>query len=285
MNEFFKSTKFKILALLLALVFAFALRSAQTQTAVPMLSQLAGAILTPIQRTTAGVSYSVEKFLTENFSGAKIADQNEKLLSENADLRSKLVEYERIKMENEQLKNYLEIKEKNPDFGFEPAMVIARDNSDRFYSFTIDKGRSDGITVDDPVITESGLVGIVSEVGITHSKVLTILDATVNIGVIDAQSREVGVSGGDLTLAGEGMLRVDYLPRDGHAKPGDIIATTGVGGLYPRDIVVGIIKELVPDSKGLSLYAVTEPPVDIRDVENVLVITSFAGQASEQQGE
>ena len=110
MNEFFKSTKFKILALLLALVFAFALRSAQTQTAVPMLSQLAGAILTPIQRTTAHISYSVGGFLNETFAGAKIADENEKLISENADLRSKLVEYERIKMENQQLKNYLEIK-------------------------------------------------------------------------------------------------------------------------------------------------------------------------------
>ena len=81
------------------------------------------------------------------------------------------------------------------------------------------------------------------------------------------------------------MLRVDYLPRDGQAKTGDIIATTGVGGLFPRDIVIGAIKELLPDSKGLSMYAVTEPTVDIRDVENVLVITSFAGQASEQQGE
>ena len=285
MNEFFKSTKFKILALLLALVLAFALRSAQTQTAAPMLSQLAGAILTPIQRTTAQISYSVGGFFRETFSGARIAEENQKLISENADLRSKLVEYERIKMENEQLKNYLEITERNSDFSFEPALVIARDNSDRFYSFTIDKGRSDGVAVDDPVITESGLVGIVSEVGITHSKVLTILDATVNIGVADARTREIGVSGGDISLAGEGLLRVDYLPRDCKAKEGDIISTTGVGGIYPRDIVVGIIKELLPDSKGLSLYAVTEPPVDIRDVENVLVITSFAGQASEQQGE
>ena len=176
MNEFFKSTKFKILALLLALVFAFALRSAQTQTAVPMMSQLAGAILTPIQRATAQISYAMNEFLTETFAGARIAEQNEQLVAENADLRSKLVEYERIKIENEQLKNYLEIKERNPDFGFEPALVIARDSSDRFYSFTIDKGRSDGVAVDDPVITESGLVGIVSEVGITHSKVLTILE-------------------------------------------------------------------------------------------------------------
>ena len=139
--------------------------------------------------------------------------------------------------------------------------------------------------MDDPVITESGLVGIVSEVGITHAKVLTILDATVNIGVVDAQTREIGVSGGDLNLADDGLLRVDYLPRDSKAQAGDIVSTTGVGGIYPRGIVVGIIKELLPDSKGLSLYAVTEPPVDIRDVENVLVITSFAGQASEQQGE
>jgi len=285
MGDFFKSTRFKILALLLALVFAFALRSAQTGTAIPMISQITGAVLTPIQKGAAGITYSAKEVFDNFFSGSELAAQNDELRKENAALRSRLVEYERIKNENEQLKNYLEIKEKNPDFGFEPAMVIGRDAADRFYSFTIDKGKSDGVAVDDPVITEAGLVGIVSEVGISHSKVLTVLDATVSIGVIDAQSREIGASEGTLALAEQGDFRVSYLPRESKAQPGDIISTTGIGGLFPRDIVVGIVKEVLPDSNGLSLYAVTQPSVDIRTVEEVLVITSFAGQASEHQGE
>ena len=285
MRDFFKSTHFKILALLLALVFAFALRSAQTGTAIPMISRLTAMLLTPVQEAASEAAYSTRQFFYEYFSGPRLAEQNERLISENAKLRSQLVEYDRIKAENEQLKNYLDIKDENPDFDFEPAMVIGRDASDRFYSFTIDKGSHDGVAENDPVITEAGLVGIVSEVGISHAKVLTILDATVNVGVMDSRTREIGAANGELTLAEEGLLKVNYLPRDGQSQPGDIIVTTGIGGLYPRGLIVGTIKELLSDSRKLSLYAVTEPPTDIRTVQNVLVIKYFDGQASAEQGE
>jgi len=285
MGDFFKSVQFKILALLLALVFAFALRSAQTGTAIPMISKLTGALLTPAQSAATTTVNSTRQFFTEYFSGPRLADENEQLRSELNALRNQLVEYDRIKAENEQLKNYLDIKDENPDFDFEPAMVIGRDASDRFYSFTIDKGSHDGVAENDPVITEAGLVGIVSEVGISHAKVLTILDATENVGVMDSRTREIGAANGELTLAEEGLLKVNYLPRDGQSQPGDIIVTTGIGGLYPRGLIVGTIKELLSDSRKLSLYAVTEPPTDIRTVQNVLVIKYFDGQASAEQGE
>lgn len=282
MADFFKSIQFKILALLAALVFAFALHAAHTKTALPMISRLAAFILTPVQELSARVSYGVEQTVTEIFFGPRIADENEQLRSENAELRNRLVEYDRLKAENELLKNYLEIKDKNPDFDFEPAMVIGRDASERFYSFTIDKGSSDGIAENDPVITEAGLVGIVAEVGISHAKVHTILDATINVGITVSASRETGVASGELSLAREGLLKAAFLPRDGESKPGDIIATTGIGGLFPRGIIVGTIKEIKPDSGGLSLYAVVEPPTDIRNVRDVLVIKHFEGQAAPQ---
>lgn len=283
MGDFFRSTHFKLLALLLALVFAFTLRAAHTGTAMPMISQVTAWLLTPLQRASAQLSYSVEEAFSDYFSGPRLADDNNQLRSENANLRSQLVEYERLKAENDQLKNYLEIKEKNPDFDFEPAMVIGRDAADRFYSFTIDKGSSDGVAENDPVITQEGLVGIVYEVGITHSKVLTILDVMVEVGAIDANTREIGVTAGELSLAERGLMRLSYLPRESVAKVGDIISTTGVGGLFPRELVIGTIKEILPDSQGLSLYAVVSPPADIRNIRDVLVIKHFEGQASAEQ--
>lgn len=282
MGDFFKSIQFKILALLAALVFAFSLHAAHTGTAVPMLSQVMALVVTPVQRLSASVSYAVGQTFSELFSGARLADENEALLAENAELKSRLIEYDRIKAENEQLKNYLEIKEKNPDFDFEPAMVIGRDADERFYSFTIDKGSSDGVSLNDPVITESGLVGIIAEVGISHSKVHTILDATMNVGIMVSATRETGISAGELSLAREGLLKAMFLPRDGESKAGDIIATTGIGGLFPRGLTVGTIKEMRPDSGGLSLYAIVEPTLDIRNVRDVLVIKHFEGQASSQ---
>ncbi|PWM22189.1 MAG: rod shape-determining protein MreC [Oscillospiraceae bacterium] len=280
MGDFFKSTRFKILALALAFVLAFTLRAAYSGTAIPMIGQLAAWMMTPLQRVSASLSYAASDAATALFSGHRLAAENEELKSENARLRSMLVEYERTKSENEQLREYLQIREQNPDFDFEPAMVVGRDTASRFYSFTIDRGSNSGISVNDPVITEEGLVGIVSEVGLTYSKVLTILDVSVQVGVMDSATREIGVTSGELSLAEEGLLLLSYLPRESQAQTGDLIVTTGVGGLFPRDLVIGAIRELRPDSKGLSLSAVIEPPADLRAVRDVLVIKSFAGQTA-----
>lgn len=280
MGDFFKSTRFKILALALAFVLAFTLRAAYSGTAIPMLGQLAAWMVTPLQRVSASLSYAAGDAATALFSGHRLAVENEALKSENAQLRSMLVEYERTKSENEQLREYLQIRDENPDFDFEPAMVVGRDTASRFYSFTIDRGSNDGVSVNDPVITEEGLVGIVSEVGFTYSKVLTILDVAVQVGAMDSATREIGVTSGELPLAEEGLLLLSYLPRESQAQPGDLIVTTGIGGLFPRDLVIGAIRELRPDSKGLSLSAVIEPPADLRAVRDVLVIKSFEGQSA-----
>lgn len=281
MEDFFKSRRFKVLALLVALVFAFALRAAYDDTAVPMLSRVVGWLLTPVQRVTSRLSYSAQDLFSDFLSAPRIADENDALREQNAALRQQLVEYERFRAENEQLRDYLEIKDRHPDFDFEPAVVIGRSAADRLYSFTIDKGSNDGISVNDPVITAEGLAGIVSEVGPSHSKVLTILDVTVEIGAMDIITREIGVTSGDILLAQDGLLRLSYLPRDSAAKPGDLVATTGVGGLFPRELVIGTIREILPDGRGLSLYAVVEPPADLRAVRDVLVIREFEGQAAD----
>lgn len=99
------------------------------------------------------------------FRSGEILEENERLKEENRRLTQRQLEFDKYKLENEQLKEYLDIKEKNPDFDFETAFVIGRDPNDRFYAFTIDKGSLDGISLHDPVITEDGLVGMVVEVG------------------------------------------------------------------------------------------------------------------------
>ncbi|MEG1849396.1 MAG: rod shape-determining protein MreC, partial [Oscillospiraceae bacterium] len=144
MQDFFKSARFKILAALVVVMFFFMLRAAQDGTAMPMLSRVTGVLLTPMQRVSAHLSNAVSDALTPFFDAPQISEDNAALREENAALRNMLVEYERYKSENEQLRDYLEIKKKNPDFDFEPGLVIGRDAADRFYSFTIDKGERDG---------------------------------------------------------------------------------------------------------------------------------------------
>ena len=278
MGDFFKGTRFKVLIGLLIAIFVFTLRATQDGTAVPMLSRATGFVLTPIQRVASQMTYSVGGFFSDFFSAHRIANDNEALKDENAALRQMLIDYETYKTENEQLREYLEIKDRHSDFTFEPAVVIGRNAFDRFSSFTIDKGTLNGVRAGDPVITNEGLIGMVFEVGPTHSTVITILDATLEVGAMDIATREIGITGGTVDLSQKGLLRLSYLPRDSAAKKGDLVVTTGIGGVFPSDLVIGIIDEIIPDGQGLSLYAILDPIADIQTVSHVLVVTSFTGQ-------
>lgn len=275
MKDFFKTGKCKILGLLLALLFAFTLHAAYSGTAVPLLSRIAGVVVSPLQTVTAHLSYSFQNFFTETFRGSRLARENEALSAEIAVLEQKLIAYDRVIAENEQMKQYLKIQEQNPDFSFEPATVVGRDNADRFFSFTINKGSKDGVKKGAPVINSRGLVGVVADAQPYSARVLTLLDVLVEVGATDSVSRDIGITGGSVAAAVKGQLSLYFLPRDAKAAVGDRVVTTGVGGIFPRDLLIGTISEIVPDGKGMSLTATLEPPVDLRRVRDVFVIKDF----------
>ena len=280
MGDFFKSIRFKILVAVLAFLLAFMLRAAYTGGLAPMTSQILGILTNPLQKASASVSASFSGLFDRMFRSGEILEENERLKEENRRLTQRQLEFDKYKLENEQLKEYLDIKEKNPDFDFETAFVIGRDPNDRFYAFTIDKGSLDGISLHDPVITEDGLVGMVVEVGPTYAKVATILDVMLEISSYDSRTKDIGITTGRIDLAEDGLCQLTLLQRESGASAGDIVITSNVGGLYPKDLVIGTIREVRTESHGISLYAVIEPAVDVRTVKDVLVITSFEGQAS-----
>ena len=271
MGDFFKSIRFKILVAVLAFLLAFMLRAAYTGGLAPMTSQILGILTNPLQKASASVSASFSGLFDRMFRSGEILEENERLKEENRRLTQRQLEFDKYKLENEQLKEYLDIKEKNPDFDFETAFVIGRDPNDRFYAFTIDKGSLDGISLHDPVITEDGLVGMVVEVGPTYAKVATILDVMLEISSYDSRTKDIGITTGRIDLAEEGLCLLTLLQRESGASAGDIVITSNVGGT---------IREVRTESHGISLYAVIEPAVDVRTVKDVLVITSFEGQAS-----
>lgn len=108
--------------------------------------------------------------------------------------------------------------------------MVARDPDDRFYSFTIDRGSLSGIEPLDPVVTADGLVGVVREVGVNYSKVVTILDVWIDVGARDVRTRDIGIVTGSVDLAADGKCRLNYLPRESGAAPGDIVVTSGHRG-------------------------------------------------------
>ena len=263
MKDFFQSTKFKILAAVFVVLCAFMLRATMSGGLTPLTSQLLSVVTTPLQSAASGISESVGGLYRHLFQAGEIEEENAQLEEKVRTLTQQVADLERYRRENEQLREYLEIKEEHSDFSFASASVIGRDTAERFYSFTIDAGSEAGIEKFDPVITSDGLVGLVSEVGKNYAKVLTILDTTIEVGAYDIRTRDIGTTSGDITLARNGQLRLNMLPKDCTVSQGDLIYTTGYGGLYPKDLAIGEVTEIHTDSSGMSMYAVIDPLSDI----------------------
>ena len=279
MGDFFKSRKFKVLIALFIMLIALMLRASWTGGLSPAIEQVAGAVVAPFQKLSSTISDGVSGFFRRYARADEVAQENEALRSEINELRAQLVNYEEYKHENEELRKYLDIeyKEEHPDFEMTPAAVVARDPDSRFYSFTIDTGSLDGVAPYDPVVCADGLVGRVKEVGLTYSKVITILDVEIDVGAYDARTRDIGIVNGSVALAADGRCIMNYLPRESGAAQGDLVVTSG-GNLYPKGLVIGKIARLDNAPGNISLYAEIEPTADIRNLTDVMVITSFNGQ-------
>ncbi len=278
MKEFFKTGRFRVLLVVGCLLFSFLLRSIYTGGLMPLLSSAGGMLMVPLNSMSAAAGAAIQNRFGPFLSSGEVHRENQALREEIQRLEEQLIDYETVKMENEQFRELLEIKERNSDLIFEPATVVGRTPDDWFGSFTIDVGTYHGVSLRCPVITSDGLVGIVSEVGRGYSKVQTILDASVSIGGVDIHTLDTGIITGTIPLAQEGSCKLGFLPRESGVTPGDTIVTSGTGGLLPRGLIVGEIQSVEMETSGLSLYAVITPAADIQGARQVFVITDFGGK-------
>lgn len=233
-------------------------------------------ISSPFQQAAAGIAGELGEDAGK--SREELINENNELKKEVSDLVSQVIDYDDVKKENEVLRKYYGIKEDNPGYEIAIATVIRRDPNDDFYGFTIDKGSRDDVSVNDPVITDNGLIGWVSEVNVTTSKVTTLLSPEAKVGAMDQKTRDSGIATGDVTLSDDGLLMLSVISADNTIKKGDIVITTGVGGVYPSNIVIGKVTELDYDKYDTTPYAVIKPYEDLKSVADVVVITSFEGQ-------
>ena len=278
MKDFFKSFGFKVLAASALVLVGVMIYAASTGGMATIPSMISGAILTPLQSAASAVSDGLNSFAGMFGSSTELQKQIDELQAELNDYRNKQVELDALREQNEWLKEYLNIIEQDNDYQFADARVIAIDPADKYNNFTISAGTLSGISVNDPVITPEGLVGVVYETGLNYSKVRSILDPETQVSATVSRTRNNGVTGGTLSLAQEGKLKLGFLSRDGGAEAGDMVITSGMGGIYPAGLLIGEIEEVLPESDGMTLYGVVKPYADLSRLSQVLVITEFSGQ-------
>ncbi len=278
MRFFLRSKKFKIM-LAVTLCLAILALNAWIWNSVSPQNGIVGSITSGVQEITASVSNWFDGISKRVATNDRLLLENASLKSELNDLTSDLIDYEKTKQENEFYEKYLGIKEQHTDYIMEPAMLISRNADDPYGSFVINKGSLQGVAKYDPVITDEGLVGYITEVNPSFSVVTTVLDSSITCGGADRRTGDTGIITGELSAAEEGKTRLNSLLRTSGVATGDHIVTSG-GGVFPEGLVIGKVDSVHNELHNTSLYAIITPTVDFEQLQDMMVITYFTGQGS-----
>lgn len=231
--------------------------------------------LSPVQGFFSQLGRKTFSFLYGMFDYQRLLEENRKLkkeLAQRENLRYQLLE---LQKENHRLREMLGFKERT-GFGLLPAEVIARDPAHWFETITINKGYADGVTRNMAVVTSEGLVGNVFFVNRNSSKVMLLTDSRRAVSALVQRSREPGSVG---IVEGypeqKGYLRMVNLPPEANIQPGDTVISSGLGGIFPKGLIIGYVLETGKDQYGLLQQAIIKPAVNFNRLEEVFIVMSI----------
>jgi len=202
-----------------------------------------------------------------------VSQENERLQQEIKRYVALNAEYREAVATNVRLSQLLDLKQ-NFDEPVLAAHVIGRDPALWFKTMTIDKGISAGVKKGMPVVTVEGVVGQVINVSPRYAKVLLATDPNSAIDAIIQSNRALGIIKGD----GQGY-RLDYVLKDSAVVKGDLIITSGMGGVFPKGLLIGQVVDVGNDKRGMFHTITVRPAVDFRELEYVTIILKASSLA------
>jgi len=267
----FKNKKFVLLFVTIVLLVVIGLSSIQNSK-INHVGDIFSTVLSPFQRFIGFSDKKINDFFAHFEDINKLRKENEDLKNTVDELvyeNEKLIDF---KIENEELRKALNIKDQYSNMDMIGANIIAKDMGNWFDIFTIDRGTKDGISNDYPIVTNRGLVGRVMQTDLFSAKVISIIDEDSSISARLSKTSDIVVVKGDRKLKDEGFCIMNYIPAEADISVGDKVETSGVGGIYPKGIIIGKVKEVRQRTNQLDRYAIIEPLVDFRRLEQVFVL-------------
>lgn len=232
-------------------------------------------LLTPAQSLMMKVTNAIDGFTDYFTEFDRLKAENEALKRELAEYKNKFYEIDNILKTNEWLYEYLELKREHTEFKLIDADIVGREVGNYMTVFTLNVGTDKGVTADMPVITSDGIVGYIAEAGPNWSKVLTIIESASAVGAYVERTGELGLVEGSFDLRGTGLCKLMYLATDSDVKVGDRVLSSGLGSIYPRGLVVGIVESIEPDQFSRTVTAYVRPTANLEDLTRVMVIKSY----------
>ena len=273
MKRFFKLASVRAFAALMALLAAGSLLSLALRGRSSPLTSAVGLVTGPLQGLSASLAGAMKDVGAYFVSSKALQEVVAGLNEEIAGLRERQVDYDEAKRLIGIYEKYLKLSEENPGFRYVKATIIQTDPTSRFGTFTLNRGSASGVKVQDPVLDGRNLVGVVAKVDLTSCTVQTILNPKVSVSVYvyETASNELGVAENTAELAEHGLCAVPQLARTTSIIPGALICTSGLGGIYPKDLILGTVTDVTDDS--ISATAIVQPAADFASLRVVFILT------------
>jgi len=223
-----------------------------------------------MQSQTDGVIGRIGGFWDDYIDLVDVKAENERLRAENARLRE-----EGILQENARLARLVGFKTARPQLELVPARVVAADISPYFRVLRIrlDAGESESIEAGMPVVSADGVVGQIETVAGDYSDVMLAVDPRSRIDILTQTNRARGILHG-LGLEDDYAAEISFLVRRDEVEVGDVVVTSGRGGRFPKELLVGRVRSVEKEEFGLYQRAIIEPAVDFSRLEEVFVVVS-----------
>lgn len=214
---------------------------------------------------------AIQEFVNAPVNIASLRQENAQLRAENANLQTEIITLQQQVSEIELLSALLDFARARPENAYQAAAVIGQDPSPFLHYVIINRGSDDGIRRGMPVVSQQGLVGRVAQVTATAARVELITDPASRVSVRMQPSEVDGLLSGSITSE----LGIDLIPQDASLQAGDLVFTSGIGGIYPSNILIGQISSVRQEATALFQTASVQPAVDFTRLEIVLVIVNF----------
>lgn len=197
--------------------------------------------------------------------------QLSELRDQNKELRARVVALEETRLDNKRLSDLINSTNAQGYKGV-TATVIGLPPSAWNQVIIVDKGSKDGIEINMPVLGPYGLLGQVIEVGPTYSRIRLLTDQKSGVASLIQRGRKTGITKGSIS----GDLMLDFISADSTVTAGDVVLTSGLGGVYPKGLLIGEVLEVSKETNALYKSIKLTPANDASTVENVLILTDTA---------